>query len=522
MHERTMVLCFDGTGNKFGENISNVVRFFRALEKNDGQIVYYQPGVGTYDTQSFMLSMMDSFWSLTDFAIAWDLDKHVKEGYRFVVENYRIGDRICLFGFSRGAYTARVLAGMIYKVGILRKLNISHIDFAFSIYRTTGYEGYLLSREFRQTFANHHEGMPVTVDFLGCWDTVGSVGLIPFTLPYTSVNYGVKVFRHALALDECRVRFRPSLWCEQTPEREEDLDLDIPRHTPIESVDRDSWRYEPPKRDHTDSKEVWFAGCHADVGGGSHSKQRTYSLSFISLRWMIKECFLTNAPILFDLDYLRSLDFDSVDTFNELDRKGITREDIARHFSLKHQWRAAKRDNKLIQIRNEITIKIKEEMTKVSKHPLEKLKILRRVIDLRKRLSLYNSFDEDDDEEYGEEKVLERLAEERPMGQMEDICDRIFDQMLFSISWGMWIIWWILEYTPILYSKQDEHGNWVRFRSFNLGRGRFIPFHNNKIYVHKSVRERIKNMANTPEPYVPRARNWNHITQNPYMVEYVD
>ena len=74
-----------------------------------------------------------------------------------------------------------------------------------------------------------------------------------------SVNYGVKHFRHALALDECRVGYRPNLWSELTVEREQDLDIDLPAPDEIDVI-RNEWQYSPPKRDHADVKEVWFAG----------------------------------------------------------------------------------------------------------------------------------------------------------------------------------------------------------------------------------------------------------------------
>jgi uncharacterized protein (DUF2235 family) len=90
-------------------------------------------------------------------------------------------------------------------------------------------------------------------------DTVASVGIIPQTHPYTSVNYSVRHFRHALALDERRVRFRPDLWGELTVEREQDLDIDLPAPEEVLVIDNE-WQYTPPKRDHADVKEVWFAG----------------------------------------------------------------------------------------------------------------------------------------------------------------------------------------------------------------------------------------------------------------------
>lgn len=107
-------------------------------------------------------------------------------------------------------------------------------------------------------------------------DTVSSVGIIPRSHPYTSVNYAVKHFRHALALDERRARFRPNVWGEATLEREQDLDVDEPAFRIDTSKPRDEWVYEPPNRDFCDVQEVWFSGTiihslphsahHAEIG----------------------------------------------------------------------------------------------------------------------------------------------------------------------------------------------------------------------------------------------------------------
>jgi hypothetical protein len=165
-------------------------------------------------------------------------------------------------------------------------------------------------------------------------DTVSSVGLIPRTLPHSNHNDGVKVFRHALALDECRARFRPSVWGEPLSVREE-MDYDpLIEQPPGDVEERNGWVYEPPPI--TNIKEVWFAGelnvdrvllftnktriwvgCHADVGGGSHKDDETStSLSNIALRWMIKECYLLKKGLLFDRDALFELGLNITDLEN--------------------------------------------------------------------------------------------------------------------------------------------------------------------------------------------------------------
>ncbi|KAF8687853.1 hypothetical protein AX14_003639 [Amanita brunnescens Koide BX004] len=418
---RRVVMCFDGTGYEPGKGNSNVVRFFRALEEGPEQITYYQPGVGTYSKHTGIVGKIST---TLDSAIAWHLDDHVKDGYTYLVQNYQVGDKVCIFGFSRGAHTARVLAGMIYKVGIVRKDNFQQIDFAYNIYMTTGSHGHNISREFKTTFAT-----PAYVDFLGIWDTVSSVGLISQSHPFTSVNYGVKCVRHALALDEHRAKFRADMWCEPALGRghELDIDLPIPERKEQEAIS-EHWEYEPPGRDYADVKEVWFAGAHADVGGDS--KQHNMSLQLIPLRWMIKECLLAMTQIQFDVDYLRfSLNFDFRDFAQEMKTKNITFENLG----------ANGRDFRRY-----------DSVAKTSK--LDRTEI---------------------------------APEANTLVQgIHDVFDRVFDPLNSGI-------WWILEFIPFLTTRQDSQGNWIRKRICNFGRGRHIPFYKGKVLVHQSVEAKI-------------------------------
>ncbi|KIL60381.1 hypothetical protein M378DRAFT_130749 [Amanita muscaria Koide BX008] len=500
---RVMILCFDGTGNKFGAVNSNIVRFFRALQKDDRkkQIVYYQPGIGTYTKRTFITHAANTVASTLDQAVALHLDDHVKEGYQFIVQNYRPGDRICVFGFSRGAHTARVVAGMVYKVGVLPKENIQQVDFAFSIYSTTGYNGYKLSQEFKRTFTPASAYHQVSVDFVGVWDTVSSVGIIPKVHPYTSVNYAVKKFRHALSLDERRARFRPNVWSEITLAREHELDVDIPvtdiPHTG--QLNRDDFEYKPPDRDFADVKEVWFAGTHADVGGGSHDVKRSSSLSFIPLRWMIKECILSETGIMFDLNYLQDdLDFDFDGLLKEIGDETEKQKRIIQYVGLK-----ACRDAQV-----------------------------------EERNRYHGTKDAAKDTTHTEDDPRPRLLIQRIGRHARDILDDIFDQLVI-----FWYFWWMLEMIPMLYAYQDFHGNWIRRRMRNFGRGRYIPVYKNKVLVHTSVKERIAEKGGEKQDgtrakirglfnilldrfrnrdkYTPRAYNWDYL-QEQKVIEYVD
>ncbi|KAF8628094.1 hypothetical protein AX15_004095 [Amanita polypyramis BW_CC] len=296
---RRLICCFDGTGNEFGDT-TNVVDLFGALRKDnpDEQLVYYQTGIGTYTSPLIATPIMMKLASFADQAVAWYLDEHVKEGYLYLMQNYRPGDRICLFGFSRGAYTARCLAGMLHKVGLLPRHNDQQMQFAFKLYKRTDKEGWKQSEEFKKTFTSHD----VTIEFVGVWDTVCSVGFIPYQLPFTSSNYAVNIFRQALSLDERRCKFLPNTW--NTPTAREATLGRQPQPKPRDS-NADDWQYEPPEEDRTDVLEVWFSGCHADVGGGSTNDN--IRLARISLAWMVKQCSLTKSGILFDDAALKAL-----------------------------------------------------------------------------------------------------------------------------------------------------------------------------------------------------------------------
>ncbi|KAJ7364923.1 hypothetical protein DFH08DRAFT_279685 [Mycena albidolilacea] len=272
---RTLVLCFDGTSEQYNGYDTNPVKLFALLKKNDfrEQLCYYQPGIGTYLTPGAVSPALEWCAKVLDLAFAIYLKDHVMDGYRFLMNNYRAGDKICIFGFSRGSYTARALAGMLHKVGLLPRDNEEQIPFAFKMYQKTSAAGIQMAVGYKQTFCQN-----VQVEFLGVWETVASVGVIMGrTLPYTSVNSSVKTFRHAVSLDEHRVRFQPYL-LEPKPDGIKLGSEEFP----------------------TDSLEVWFCGTHTDVGGGVVADGIDRSLSDITLRWMVRQIMASTCGIQFD------------------------------------------------------------------------------------------------------------------------------------------------------------------------------------------------------------------------------
>ncbi|KAL2870286.1 T6SS phospholipase effector Tle1-like catalytic domain-containing protein [Aspergillus lucknowensis] len=282
---RRLVLCFDGTGNHYQgtEEDTNIVKIYEMLERHiPGQYAYYQPGIGTL---TFVRSARGSggfgVWArfkarlkaLLDEGVGVSFVDHVIAGYKFVMRYYSTGDHIYIFGFSRGAYTARFLSEMIHSIGLLSRGNEEMVPFAwdaFSRYQNSRgndpqtEEDRELARymqKFKTTFCRPDVG----VHFLGLFDCVNSVG--QFEIPFFRRSYryiaspSARHIRHAVSIHERRLKFKPALF-----------------------------HLEPKHRESVDFKEVWFAGNHGDVGGGwpLHKGQK-HLLSDIPLNWMIQE-----------------------------------------------------------------------------------------------------------------------------------------------------------------------------------------------------------------------------------------
>lgn len=303
------------------------------LKKDDPtkQLVYYQAGIGTYTGNNVLgTPFVQGMSKLLDQMIAWNLPAHIQDGYQFLMQNYHVGDQICIFGFSRGAFTARALAGMLQKVGLLPQCNIEQLPFAYSMFARDDEEGLKLSMQFKRTFS-----VDVKIQFLGVWDTVQSVGLVPKHLPFSGSNNAIVHFRHALALDERRVKFMP-FFCTGGGRKLKKTDSKVSQnHDGPSDEHADHHHHKLGRREmsgsssheyetqvnaltgpDTDVEEVFFAGAHCDVGGGSVQNGTRHSLARIPLRWMIRECFKVKSGIIFDSHMLMhevGLDIKSID-----------------------------------------------------------------------------------------------------------------------------------------------------------------------------------------------------------------
>jgi len=254
-------VCCDGTSNQFSKDRTSVIKLFHALVKDEScQLVYYHPGVGTRAPTGIGTKTGGWIARTAGLAFAYGLQDDVADAYRFLMNTYRGGDRVYVFGFSRGAYTARVLCAMLHLYGLPMPANDPLVPYAvemlWAMAQATPGENYdaaeQLARDFKRTIASRD----CPTHFLGVWDTVNSVGWIgsPLTIPFGRKNPDVEIVRHAKAIDERRGFFRVN-WFDADP--------------------------------HRDIREVWFPGTHCDVGGGFPEAES--GMSKYPLEWMAIE-----------------------------------------------------------------------------------------------------------------------------------------------------------------------------------------------------------------------------------------
>jgi uncharacterized protein (DUF2235 family) len=258
---KRIVLCFDGTWNKLAdENLppadrveTNVARFHESVQDvgPDGtqQAKWYDQGVGTHWYDRYAGGLIGA-----------GLEFNIVSGYRYLAEQHEDGDEVYVLGFSRGAYTARSLVGMIRNCGLIKRAHLANglrVAMAYGIYRTRGDAvDSWTAKTFRAQFSKE-----IPIKFVGVWDTVGALG-IPldvaheFNLKFyefhdTRLSGIVENAYHAVAIDEHRQDYDVCLW-------------------------------DPTEKPDQTLEQRWFIGAHADVGGGYNDRH----LSDLTLRWM--------------------------------------------------------------------------------------------------------------------------------------------------------------------------------------------------------------------------------------------
>jgi uncharacterized protein (DUF2235 family) len=263
---KNIVLCCDGTGNEFGDANSNVERLYSVLRLDDGrQVAYYHPGVGTMGAPNALLKISQWWTRMLGMIFGYGLTAMCEDAYIYLMEAFEPGDAVFVFGFSRGAYTARTVCSMLRMYGLVRQGDEALVRYISRMLRhgqdppprpgePPPPNRFQLAAQFKSTFSR-----PCRPHFVGVWDTVSSVGWIynPVRLPYTAKNEDIRIARHAISIDERRGFYRPNLWQPLDPKYGQDL------------------------------KQVWFAGVHSDVGGSY--PEATGQLSKIALQWMLRE-----------------------------------------------------------------------------------------------------------------------------------------------------------------------------------------------------------------------------------------
>lgn len=282
--EKNIVILFDGTSNEIRSDRTNVLRLYGALEKSQRQLVGYWTGVGTFGAANSWSYYYRKAWEVFGLATGWGMDQNVKDAYRFLVTHYDNGkrsgkrvqprDRIWIIGFSRGAYTARVLAGFLNAFGLIRAENLNLLDSAFRAYK-----GVVERPEAKPDWdeMNLYDRIlrpdHPPVHCLGLFDTVASVMEFGRYGPRlrahacTSENPSVRAVRHAVSIEERRRMFSPLLW-------------------PGGQTYHGN-RFKKTRGIAQDRRELWFAGVHGDVGGGYPEKDS--ALAKVPLDWMIRE-----------------------------------------------------------------------------------------------------------------------------------------------------------------------------------------------------------------------------------------
>ncbi|KZP29576.1 hypothetical protein FIBSPDRAFT_816048 [Athelia psychrophila] len=294
---QNLVLTVDGTLDTFGFYNTNIIELYSRLEASDKQCNYYNSGVGTRTTKpnSAWKWITQNVDNAFDLPVARNFEKVILAAYRWLSERYKPGDRIFLFGFSRGAYQMRVLAAMIAKVGLMQGGNEEQIPLcvgnltpltptltarrAFKLYKTKDNER--IACRFKDTFCMKDVG----VHFLGVWDAVSSVGLVGNKiLPMVDEWEHIGIFRHALALDERRVRFIPECVMRKKHRDKTNKPINFDKET-IKISTASGERIEVVRL-----KEVWFAGSHSDVCvGGGNLPNDGLNLESAPLLWMVNE-----------------------------------------------------------------------------------------------------------------------------------------------------------------------------------------------------------------------------------------
>lgn len=267
---RNLIICLDGTKNEVkAKAVTNVFKVAEIADLTNPveQVLYYGPGVGTMAAPSAWTGVAQRVSLLGGMLVGHGMRQDIAEAYTYLMNTWQPGDKVFIFGFSRGAYTARALCGMLYRVGLLRPGSDNLVPYAVRVYaRRPGKDSDLARPEGWDRMDKFSEALSITrdggrrsfpVEYLGIYDTVKATRGIGRDIrwPYTRSLPNVRVIRHAISIDEKRRPYPEYLV-----------------HPDTASKDLEQF------------SEVWFAGVHSDVGGGFVDNPQ---LGQIAMRWII-------------------------------------------------------------------------------------------------------------------------------------------------------------------------------------------------------------------------------------------
>jgi len=280
--KRKLIVCFDGTGNEIEKKESNILRLYKCLDHTTDQMVYYEPGVGTGNSRKLSGGFLGAPRRILGLIAGIGLEANVLHAFEFLCNNYQKGDQLYFFGYSRGAYTARVLAGFINDFGLVAPHETHLVAPVFKAWRKLSKgdprRKHAPLRVFEQFFHVTHP----PIRFLGLWDTVSSLirirlrwgTFIEFgTHSSVDINPSVQAVRHALAIDETRRYFRHQFWNEGEfyfGARKAPKKTTKSKEIPLQDV-----------------KQVWFPGTHTDIAGSLPEAEA--GLPKLSMHWMREE-----------------------------------------------------------------------------------------------------------------------------------------------------------------------------------------------------------------------------------------
>ncbi|KAL3228523.1 hypothetical protein RNJ44_02468 [Nakaseomyces bracarensis] len=506
---KNIVLCFDGTSENFGPYpFSNVLKLYRMLECDESQLCYYQPGIGVTADCDPVTDLRRRFtWSsvrnMVDSMFAFSIESHIVEAYRYLMINYCSGDTVYMFGFSRGAYIARVLAGMIEKVGMLKPGQVNLVQMAWKVYVKWEYERQpiqpnyttTLVDEFKKTFSRKEQ---IIIHFQGLFDSVNSVGIFRDKLfPCTQRCRIVKHIRHTLSLDERRGKFKQfcieptlklpkrsvmSFHHEHITDTHPNSAVKVVRPHLIFSLNK-GYRFlkgagtaavsfvtvhgyfkfdQLEDQNITESQhfpdviEMWFPGDHADVGGGwALDADSMESTSNMSLRWIIGEAIKFGCR--FDMAALKNFADQSTS--------------VGTLFADTHDYL------KLSITRHDIRIENSIERFTANSLDLMALAHIRGILKAGYEKKLYNAI--------ARNELLVKAKYGAKCGNLKKIYV---------------LVWWLLELIPIGLRVQKDDGTTKDICFPNLGSYRYVPEYGR---LHWSVYWKIRFSQNYRPPNIP-------------------